>query len=233
MSMNNLGSVLGEFQSGARRKNPNHNTAVMAAENIWDLGDAREALSTRLDAAIPKRYRNARVEHPEIRAWVEEYLECPQEARSLMVMGNVGSGKTWAAYGALREAALRSLKPNRAGVYILGNWEATTFPDFIAKMRPRAFTEKDEMTSEKFLTGMRSVQLLLVDDIGVGKQTDWTEDVTHRLVSGRYDEELPTIYTTNLTPKELDDVIGARMTSRLAEECRTVRLVGADRRRAR
>lgn len=233
MTMTDLGAAIGAFKSGAYRKSANHTTAIMGAENLWDLGDAREALTARLDAMIPKRYRRAHVEHPEIRAWVDEYVANPRDARSLMVMGNVGTGKTWAAFGALREAAMLSLKPNRAGCYLIGDWQATTFPDFLASMRPGYFSQRDDENSEKYMRGLRSVKLLLVDDLGVSNETGWVEQVTHRLVSGRYDAELPTIYTTNLAPRELDAVIGARMTSRLAEECVTVRLVGEDRRRAK
>lgn len=230
--MDTLSALLGDFTPHAYRRSSNHTSAVASAEIIEELTDAQLQIHARLDEAIPKRYRDARVEHPEISAWVDEYVQCPSRARSLMIMGPVGTGKTWAAYGALRQAAVRSLKPNRVGRYILGNWAAVTFPDFIAHMRPGYYTKNEDMNSEKYMQLLRSVPVLLVDDLGVSKGTEWVEDVTHRLVSGRYDDELPTIYTTNLAPKELEQVIGARMTSRLAEQCVTVRLVGNDRRRS-
>lgn len=208
-------------------------TAINSAEVITDLAHAQVRMNQRLDEVIPKRYRNAGVEHPEIAAWVEEYLENPAESRSLLIMGNVGTGKTWAGYGALREAAVRGVQRNRAGRYVLGTWLATTFPDFVATMRPRAFADKDDMTSEKYMLQLRDTPLLMLDDLGVGKSTEWTEDVTHRLINGRYDAELPTIYTTNLAPKDLDIVIGARMVSRLTELCVRVNMLGADRRRSK
>lgn len=205
---------------------------INRAPIITDLADAQLRMNQRLDEVIPKRYRNAHVEHPEIRAWVETYISNPAESPSLLLMGNVGTGKTWAAYGALRTAAVHSLSPNRAGRYVLGTWTATTFPDFVAKMRPKAFDDKDEMTAEKYMTQLRSTPLLVLDDLGVSKHTEWTEDVTHRLVSGRYDDDKATIYTTNLSPKELDIAIGGRMVSRLVEQCVRVNLIGDDRRRA-
>lgn len=206
---------------------------VNCAPVITDLADAQDRMNARLDEVIPKRYRAAAVEHPAIAEWVEEYVECPSEARSLLVMGPVGSGKTWAAYGALRAAAVRSLKPNRAGRYVLGTWTSTTFPDFVAHLRPRAYSERDDMTSEKYMLTLRETPLLLLDDLGVGKATEWTEEVTHRLVSGRYDDEKPSIYTTNLTPAELNVIVGERMVSRLAEQCVRVQLLGVDRRRVK
>lgn len=205
---------------------------INCAPIITELADAQERMHARLDEVIPKRYRGAKVEHPEVRAWIQQYIAAPSEARSLLIMGPVGSGKTHAAYGALRAAAVHSLKPNRAGRYILGSWVSTTFPDFVSLMRPRGFAERDDMTSEKYMLSLRETPLLLLDDLGVGKATEWTEEVTHRLVSGRYDDMRPTIYTTNLAPKDLDQVIGARMVSRLVEQCDRVSLLGADRRRA-
>lgn len=226
---NSLPSLIAAYRSEARG-----GTHINSAPVITELGDARARMNARLDEVIPKRYRNSRVEHPEIQAWVDEYLQDPADARSLLIMGNVGTGKTWAGYGALRMAAVMGVKPNRAGRYILGTWVATTFPDFIAQTRPGAYTgTKDELNSEKYMLQLRETPLLLLDDLGVGKATDWTEGETHRLVSGRYDDEKPTIYTTNLTPKELDHVLGARMVSRLVEECVRVNLVGEDRRRAK
>jgi DNA replication protein DnaC len=214
-----------------QRSGNDHTANRMAAENIFDLEDAQLRLHARMDEAFPKRYRNAGVEHPEVAAWVEEYVAAPSQARSLLIMGPIGTGKTWAAYGALRQAAVRSLKPTRAGCYLIYNWAATTFPDFIAHMRPGYFDERDDMTSAKYIQQMKSAPLLLVDDLGVSKGSEWVEDVTHRLLSGRYDDELPTIYTTNLAIPEIEKVMGARIASRLAEQCVTVRMVGHDRRR--
>lgn len=228
--METIGSMVSSYQS--HRKSTHHSSSINSAQIITELPDAQAQMHSRLDEAIPKRYRSAGVEHPDIASWVDEYVQCPSEARSLMVMGPVGTGKTWAAFGALRQAAVRSLRPNRAGRYVLGTWAATTFPDFIAHMRPGYFSQRDDMTAEKYMAHLRSVPILLVDDLGVSKGSEWVEDVTHRLVSGRYDDELPTIYTTNLSPDELDVAIGARMRSRLAEQCMTVRLVGNDRRRS-
>lgn len=205
---------------------------INQAAIITELGDAQARMNARLDEVIPKRYREARVENPQIQAWVDSYLADRANSPSLLIMGPVGSGKTWAGYGALRAAAVMGVQANRAGRYVLGTWVATTFPDFVAQMRPRAFASNDEMTSERYMLTLRDTPLLLLDDLGVGKSTEWTEDVTHRLISGRYDEERPTIYTTNLTPKELDNVIGARMVSRLTEQCVRVNMIGADRRRS-
>lgn len=225
---NGLASMLSHY-----RRQPGGGTHINGADIITDLGDAQQRMNARLDEVIPKRYRNATVDHPEVRAWVEQYVADPDDSPSLLIMGPVGTGKTYAAYGALRESAVRTLRPNRAGRYILGQWTAATFPDFVGNMRPKQSYNRDDVSSEAYLASLRATPLLVLDDLGVGKESEWVEEVTHRLVSGRYDDERATIYTTNLSPKELSDVIGARLVSRLVEQCTRVSLLGADRRRAR
>ncbi len=77
---------------------------------------------------------------------------------------------------------------------------------------------------------MRS-SLLLVDDLGAAKTSEWTEELTYRLVNHRYEHLLPTVFTTNLTIRDLRDALGDRIASRLAQMTERVTLTGADRRR--
>lgn len=203
---------------------------INAAPIITEQADAVARMNSRLDEVIPKRYRKAGVEHPAIVQWVAEYAQEPAEARSLLIMGPTGTGKTHAAYGALRGAACAALRPNRAGRYVLGTWMATTFPDFLAAMRPGQFERGDTLTSQKYMLALRETPLLVIDDLGMAKANEFVEECTHRLISGRYDDERPTIYTTNLSPARLADGVGGRIASRLMQECVKVPMTGADRR---
>lgn len=193
---------------------------------IYDLDEARSVANDVLDRMIPLRYRSAGLEHPDVKEWVAKYAQSPTEAPSLLLIGPTGSGKTWAAYGALRAAALASLVPNRTGVYVVCGWHATTYPDFLAEMRPGINKSPDG-----HMDFLRSVKLLMVDDLGVSKGSEFTEDCTHRLVSGRYDQMRPSIFTTNLPVEHLRSVLGDRVASRLAEQCVTIPMLDDDRRR--
>ncbi|MFD1274905.1 hypothetical protein ACFQ51_35035 [Streptomyces kaempferi] len=73
--------------------------------------------------------------------------------------------------------------------------------------------------------------LLLVDDLGAAKSSEWTEEINFRLVNHRYENQLPTIFTSNVLPKELADRVGDRVSSRLIEMCDRVVIQGTDRRR--
>ena len=59
--------------------------------------------------------------------------------------------------------------------------------------------------------------LLILDDIGAEKVTDWVQDTLFRMVDGRYRREKPIFYTSNLKPKELVDKLGQRIYDRILE----------------
>jgi DNA replication protein DnaC len=79
----------------------------------------------------------------------------------------------------------------------------------------------------------RTADLLLIDDLGVAKNSEWVEEAVYRIIGGRYEQMRPTIYTTNLDVPKLRDALGDRIASRLAETCTRVLLDGDDRRRQR
>ncbi|MDG4788098.1 ATP-binding protein [Micromonospora sp. WMMD1102] len=169
------------------------------------------------DRRFPRRYRDAQADHPAVLDWTATVVKDPEHAPSLLLLGPVGVGKTHQAYGALRTVA-----PELPG----RDWIATRFPDLLASLRPEP-GGKPERRVEHY----REAGLLLLDDLGVGKTSEWVEETTYRLIDGRYLDMRPSIFTTNLGVAELRDSIGDRIASRLAESCRIVVLDGPDRRR--
>jgi DNA replication protein DnaC len=167
------------------------------------------------DRRFPKRFLDAKADHPKILNWVEIYRGRP-DAQSLLIAGPTGVGKTWQAYGALRAAVCIPSSPT---------WQASTFADFTAALRPGA---KDP---EGSLATFRSTGLLLIDDLGAAKNSEWVEEITYRLLNGRYEDVKPSIFTTNLPLPELRAQLGDRLASRLVEMCAVVSMEGADRRR--
>lgn len=188
-----------------------------AGDSEW-LGRtaALRAMST-CDRRFAPRYRDAHAEHPAIWAWIDATVTNPAAGESLLVLGPVGRGKTFQAHGALRAvlAALPGL-----------DWVSASFADFTASLRPRPGVDA-EAEMERY----RTAGLLLLDDIGAAKSSEWVEEVAYRLIDHRYNLLIPTIYATNLDAGSLRDVLGDRIASRLAETCRRVVLDGPDRRR--
>ncbi|MFF4673985.1 ATP-binding protein [Streptomyces sp. NPDC001279] len=210
---------------------------ILAARNIAPaavatLVDEPEPYSP-LDALLtgmPPRYQAAVADHPQVLAWAREVVEASvapsRGARrqvttgpSLLMAGVVGAGKTHQAYGAVRQLV-------QSGVGV--RWRATTAADLYADLRPRPGTD-----SERELATVSRCPLLIIDDLGAAKSSEWVEEVTYRLINRRYNYELPTLITTNLAIKDLRAYLGDRVTSRLAQMTTRVEFEPVDRRRHR
>lgn len=187
---------------------------------------AEFALS-RWSTAVPYRYRQATAQHAEIREWADRAATDFRDAGFLVLTGTIGTGKTHQAYGALRRIA--EAGPARFEMI------ATTAPDMYGLLRPGGSAKG----TEHELRRLCRVPLLLLDDLGTEKLSEWTEEATTRLVNERYNECLPLIITTNFPVRvpsgdpspDLVTRLGDRLASRLAQTATVVRLDGPDLRR--
>lgn len=176
---------------------------------------------------LPDRYREAITDTTQIRGWVTDLVHRAQRSRtpcpavttgpSLLVLGPIGVGKTHQACGALRALAV-------SGAAF--SWELLTAADVYARLRPRPRIDPEE----EFHT-IANTTLLILDDLGASKATEWTEEINYRLINHRYQWKKPTLITSNVPPPELGSVLGHRVASRLIEMATPVVLDGADRRR--
>ncbi|NED87689.1 ATP-binding protein, partial [Streptomyces sp. SID11233] len=136
-----------------------------------------------------------------------------------LMAGVVGAGKTWQAYGAIRRLVQEGI-----GV----RWRATTAADLYAELRPGSDTD-----SERVLASYSRVPLLILDDLGAARSTEFVEEQTYRLINRRYNHELPTLVTTNLRIGDLRAHLGDRVASRLSQMTERVEFEPVDRRRQR
>lgn len=198
----------------------------MPSDSGYDI-TTREGFMKRADEVtrkrIPPRFRDATATAPGVTAWCDgltrAYAAGDMAAvKPLLITGRTGVGKTHQAYGAVRRIMA-------AGIVI--GWLASTAPDLYARLRP-----KPDVDSEAEFRRWADTPLLLLDDIGAAKDSEWTEEVLYRLVNHRTECMLPVIYTTNLPilgPVSLKSASSERVFSRLAE-CDVVTLKGRDRR---
>lgn len=191
-----------------------------------DRRQAAEDALAKCVAALPARYQGAVTDNPLVLDWVSQFRADPRHAPSLLLLGPTGTGKTYLAYAALKLAS-SSVRPNRSGIWLAPRWQALTYADLCASMRPRG----RDYDTEQVLKGYLETDLLVVDDLGAGKVTEAVEEVTYRLVNGRYNDMRPSIFTSNLDLTALREAIGDRVASRLSETCSKVILKGSDRRR--
>lgn len=166
----------------------------------------------------PPRYAEAATDLPEIYTWALDVLRSPRNAPSLLLAGPTGTGKTHNAY-----AALRLLSHSRRSTV---TWRAASTAVFFGDQRPQPGRDT-EGNYQLYATA----PVLLLDDLGATKNTEWTEETLYRVIDHRYTHCLPSIFTTNVPPGGMGERLGERTASRLAEMCRSVVLVGGDRRK--
>ena len=154
----------------------------------------------------------------------------------LLFTGGNGTGKTHLAVAVLRELA------ETHGV-------RGQFWDYHELMREirNSYNPATAITEYELLEPVTSLELLLLDDLGAWKMTDWMNDTLFYILNRRYLARRPTLITTNYPDRELSareimdadstvrreylvDRIGHRLRSRLLEACTVVRLDGPDRR---
>ncbi|MEU9760250.1 ATP-binding protein [Streptomyces sp. NPDC047987] len=185
---------------------------------------AEFALS-RWSTAAPYRYRQATATDPVVQAWADHASIDIRSAGILVLHGNIGTGKTHQAYGALRRVA----EAGPCNFHMI----ATTAPDLYGLLRPGG----SDKGSETELKRLMRIPFLLLDDLGTEKLSEFTEEATYRIVNHRYNESLPLLITTNLPIKtgsptpDLVTRLGDRLASRLAQTATVVGFDGPDLRR--
>lgn len=116
----------------------------------------------------------------------------------LILRGDTGTGKTHLAFGIVVEALRRD-------VPAMGS----TVVDLLDHLR-EGFQQGnyDEMFWQ-----VRDVRLLVLDDLGAHRMTDWATDALYQLVNHRYARRLPLVITTNadLATCGLDERIVSRV----------------------
>ena len=81
-----------------------------------------------------------------------------------------------------------------------GLW--TTAPELLANIRS-TYSAKSKTTEMEIMQKYSDVGLLLIDDLGAEKKTDWSLSAFYSILSNRINYMKFTIVTTNLTLEEL------------------------------
>lgn len=116
----------------------------------------------------------------------------------LVLIGSYGSGKTHLAAAVANVAV-------QAGVPTL----FLTVPDLLDWLRS-SFSSTDE-SFEQRLDEIRTIQLLVLDDLGTQNTTPWAEEKLYQIINYRYIHHLPLVVTSNLSLAEIDGRISSRL----------------------
>lgn len=149
------------------------------------------------------------------KAYAEKFSRVRRADRNgIILSGLVGIGKTHLA------AAIANMLIDEKSVQVFFQ----NVPLMFEKMK-REFGKTD-FTSKT----ARECELLILDDLGKEKRTEWTDERLYEIVNTRYEKRLPIIVTTNLTATDFAERLDYSTSSRLVEMCRFVAMGGKDRR---
>ncbi len=165
---------------------------------------------------------------------------CPG-VRGVVLMGAPGVGKTWLAVSFLRELI------DRHQVKVL-------FRDFSHLLADLRSGYNQGRAEQEFLNPLVEVDVLLIDELGKGRNTQWEQTILDTIVTLRYNARRCCVFTSNYNltshatlvehhrSKEGPDAdvevrdtlvqrVGERIFSRLKETCEFVTVGGEDRRK--
>jgi DNA replication protein DnaC len=134
-----------------------------------------------------------------------EYAKRPQGW--LVLFGNYGAGKTHLAAAIANHALRRQVNVLFAIV-----------PDLLDHLRS-TFGPSSEVEYDERFEMIRTVPLLILDDLGTENTTPWAREKLFQIMNYRYNDALPTVITSNRKPEDIDPRIFSRMSDRaLCEE---------------
>ncbi len=203
-------------------------------------------------AQIPKRYEHCTLEsystifdgahralgtaHLLARGFVENY-RLDAGGNGLLITGPIGVGKTHLAVGILQE-----LISERGATGLFYDYRD------LLKQVQNSYNRQVNETELEVLKPVFEAEVLVLDELGASKPTDWVWDTVAHILNTRYNDRRTTIITTNyanaaplgldtgqgsglraaVREETLGDRIGERMRSRLQEMCVVVEMQGED-----
>ena len=177
------------------------------------------------------RARELRIERPircakRIRRRAASSRRSRCRTRDCCCVGRHGVGKTHLAVAILKDV----IRTKGARGYFYETRE-------LLKLVRDTYNNGGDATEMDVLRPVLDADLLVLDDLGAEKTSEWVQETLGLVVNTRYSERRPTIFTTNLVdspnPEDLNSMIvriGARTRSRLFEMCEWVEMDGADTR---
>lgn len=151
------------------------------------------------------------------RSYVVNFRDAYRENIGLLIYGGLGTGKTFLA-GCIANALLD------AGISV----KMTSLQKLIEAANADYGDNREAVLDE-----VASVSLLILDDFGTERRTQYMNEQIYEIINARYKAQLPLIITTNLDKADFDnceDLDRRRIYDRIGEMCLAMKFSGGSRR---
>lgn len=170
---------------------------------------------------IPKKYHNVSYETDVSVPVKNELIKQIQKEEGLYLWGESGVGKTHIACALAKNILEKGF-----------NVRFFNTGDFLEQLREefdKGFDDEYEYLG-LFRETMNFRGVLILDDIGAEKATDWVKERLYLIINKRYEDMLPTIFTSNFDLEILSARLGDRIASRIGGMTSRIRIPGQDKR---
>ena len=148
--------------------------------------------------------------------YVDKFSELRKSGKGLLLYGKTGTGKTYAAC----EIANALIDKG--------------YPAIVVNFSRVLNTLQGTFEKQEYIDSFSDYQLLVVDDLGIERDTAYAKEQVYQIIDNRYRSGLPMIITTNLTMEKIknpDDIENMRIYDRILERCFPIEVSGVNRRR--
>lgn len=152
------------------------------------------------------------------RRYADKWEQMKEENIGLLLWGNTGNGKTYAAAAIANELISK-------GVPVL----MTSFAKILSAVTGMYSEERIQ-----YLDSLSEFKLLVIDDLGAERQSEFALEQVYSVIDTRYKSKLPIIVTTNITLAELQNAKNMdyqRIYDRVLEMCVPLHITGESRRK--
>lgn len=153
----------------------------------------------------PDEIRSINRIHGIVKDWAGNFKENRKTGKFMTFLGNPGTGKTHLACAAIN----RVIEHNCCSALIMS--VQTIFMNI-----KKIYSEKGDELG--FLERLANLGLLVIEEVGIQKDSDWEFEKLNWIISERVDRLNPTIVISNLDASDFEGVVGSRMWDRLCGE---------------
>lgn len=188
--------------------------------DLCECAKKRNAVKGMRNAGLPKRFEMSSIDtyipkndaQAKAKSIAKDYCNSYKTVRQrdcngLIFVGKPGCGKSHLAAGVMKRV-------------IRDYGEACAFMSSVQlfeSLRPHADDNGEDIDTQR--EALTTAGLLVIDDLGTEKLTEWVEEQLYYVINGRYNAMLPTVITTNLRLADIMQRYGARIVSRLCGMC--------------